>query len=48
MGNIQDLKTWDDNEEANVQIQDMITEIKSEGVLTYVPDDGGLLAIFKE
>lgn len=48
IGNIQTLKTWDDNEEANVQIQDMITEIKSEGVLTYTPDDGGLLAIFKE
>lgn len=48
MGGIQDLKTWDDGEEANIQIQDMITEIKSEGVLSYIPDDGGPLAIFKE
>lgn len=48
ISNIQDLKTWDDDEEANIQIQDMITEIKSEGILSYTPDDGGLLAIFKE
>ena len=48
MGCIQDIKTWDDGEEGNVQIQDMITEIESEGVQTYMPDDGGLLATFKE
>lgn len=48
MGGIKDIKTWDDGEEGNIQIQDMIMEIKCEGIQTYVPDGDGLLAIFKE
>lgn len=48
MGNIQDIKTWNDGEEANIQIQDMITEIKSEDILSYFPDEGSPFAVFKE